>query len=341
MKTNKLSVAFAVSAGLLAAAPATAQDYPELDLKLGHFLPATFSQANWDQWWADEVGKRSGGKINVEVFWAGALGGPSELLELVSSGAIDLAAFPLAYYPNELPVAVFAGTPLTFESAQIAHDVTMDVYAAPVSQAEMETNNISVVMSHVSAPYRLACTKEIATLADLEGMRVRAVGDTIPKMWQSVGVVPVNMPAGEVYEGLQRGNVDCAWMAYDMVQASKIYEVTQYASTLNLGAVSTWQIVMNREDAADRFPPEVVELFHEVAQDAMQMELDQVASGETDAIASLQENGLTMVEFQETDALMQAIDHPLDLWMADMEARGLAADTAEIAETLKAQAAQF
>ena len=60
-------------AGLLAgtAGQVTAQDYPSLSLRLAHPLPQTWPAAEWDGWWAEEVARRSGGKIQIEVFWAG------------------------------------------------------------------------------------------------------------------------------------------------------------------------------------------------------------------------------------------------------------------------------
>ena len=76
--------------GLLAgfATSALAQEYPSLSLRLAHPLPQTWPAAEWDAWWAEEVTRRSGGKIQIEVFWAGQIGSLTEIKSLVSNGAV-------------------------------------------------------------------------------------------------------------------------------------------------------------------------------------------------------------------------------------------------------------
>lgn len=105
-------------------AGASAQDYPKLNLRMGHFLPATFAEADQDQWFAEELSRRSGGNINIEIFWAGSLGGPTELLSLVSAGAVEVVAFPVSYYPNELPLHGVVSLPRIFKDAETAYETS-------------------------------------------------------------------------------------------------------------------------------------------------------------------------------------------------------------------------
>src|SRR5690606_19148313 len=75
--TGDTSMRKALSAALVATAiavgstgTATAQEYPSLNLKLAHLGPASFTGSQVDQWFADEVKKRSGGKIRIRIFWS-------------------------------------------------------------------------------------------------------------------------------------------------------------------------------------------------------------------------------------------------------------------------------
>ena len=65
MRTAALG-AFAM--GLVMSA-ASAQDYPEMTLKMAHSLPETFVQSQKaDKWFFEELERRSGGKIKVQIF---------------------------------------------------------------------------------------------------------------------------------------------------------------------------------------------------------------------------------------------------------------------------------
>ncbi len=328
---------------MLAAAPqALAEDYPKLHLRMGHFLPSTFSQANWDQWFADEVEKRSDGNVTVEIFWAGGLGGPQELLDLVSSGAIELAAFPAAYYPNELPLSSVVGSlPRMFKDAPTAHETTMAIFGTEAVQEEWEENNVHALLTHASNPYRIQCNTRVATMDDLEGLRIRAFGEMVPRFWQSVGATPVNIPAGEVYEAVQRGNLNCAYLAHDMIKASKIHEVAKYGSTLNGGALGTWQIYASYENMNGGWPQSVATLLEEVGAEAMQHELDAVVEAGAEAERTLPDLGVELVAFEEQEELSAAAADMVNLWLEHMKSRGHGEGAAPIAELLRPAAAEL
>ena len=83
------TTAVATVAALAFAGFAQAQEYPEMTLKIAHFVPANITGSKIDKWFADEVKRRSGGKIKIHIFWSESMGKANELLDLVGSGAVD------------------------------------------------------------------------------------------------------------------------------------------------------------------------------------------------------------------------------------------------------------
>lgn len=310
-------------------AGAGAQDYPEMKLRMGHFLPATFAEADQDQWFADEISRRSGGKINIEIFWAGSLGGPTELLSLVSAGAVEVVAFPVSYYPNELPLHGVVSLPRNFKDAATARAVSAELIQTDALVEEQRKNNIIPVLVHNSNPYRLACNGPVGSLDEMEGYRVRSVGEYIPVMFNAVGLVPVNTPAGEVYEGLDRGTINCSMLSYDQMEASKIYEVAKHASDINLGALTTWKLWFNR-DMFEGYPSEVQELILEVGADATQRDLEAVETKITGVIDRLAERGMNLTPLADMDSFANGMPLALDLWSTKMEGLGMANEAAEV-----------
>ena len=73
--SRKLMVAAFVST--LAAAtllPALSEAAETIKLRMNHWSPAVTVGAKVDKWWADEVGRRTNGRVEVKIFWAESLG---------------------------------------------------------------------------------------------------------------------------------------------------------------------------------------------------------------------------------------------------------------------------
>lgn len=319
---------------------ASAADYPKMNLRMGHFLPATFAEADQDQWFAEEISRRSGGNINIEIFWAGSLGGPTELLSLVSAGAVEVVAFPVSYYPNELPLHGVVSLPRNFKDAATARETSDKLLQTDALIGEQKKNNIRPVLVHNSNPYRLACNGPVGSLDEMKGYRARSVGEYIPVMFNAVGLVPVNTPAGEVYEGLDRGTINCSMLSYDQMEASKIYEVAKYASDINLGALTTWKLWFNR-DLFEGFPPEVQELILEVGKEATQRDLEAVERKIKGSVERLAEHGVSLTPLSDMGTFNTEIPLALDLWTAKMEKLGMNAEAAELRAIMEPVQAGF
>jgi len=303
------------------AAFAQAADYPKLKLKMGHFLPATFAQAEVDQWFADEVKRRSDGAIEVEIYWAGSMGNAAELLGLVGAGAVELAAFPWTYYPTQFGLSGVGSMPRVFGDVEQAHRLMLSVLDVPALHAEHKTAKVKLLMSHFSNPYRLACNKPVEEIGAMRGYRVRSTGEWIPSVFREVGLVPVNTPANEVYESLDRGNLNCAMLSYDQMHASKIFEVAKYASDINLGALATWQIWMN-DAAFQRQPKQVQELLVEVGREAMERDVAIAKEALGSSVKKLEENGVAFQQLANPDEFSRMAPSALDMWAKKMAGAG-------------------
>src|SRR3954463_11543859 len=72
-------------------------------LRMNHQMTANTAGSIVDQWFADEVKKRTNGEVDVKVFFSNGLGAAKETLSLVENGAIDMAALSPGYFPDQLP----------------------------------------------------------------------------------------------------------------------------------------------------------------------------------------------------------------------------------------------
>lgn len=160
---------------------------------------------------ADRVRDRSGGDIDFEVFSGGSLLPAGGTIEGVANGVAQVGVWAAAYAPSVFPIQTAIGdigavvtkpTVLAFSySDMILHERDMD-----------EWQNAGLIFgAGVGVPvYHYLCTRAgVGSLESLAGLKARTSGATWARLSTALGVVPVNLPASEMYTSLERGAVDC------------------------------------------------------------------------------------------------------------------------------------
>lgn len=336
--TMKLAGPLCAAIAMTASSTVLAQDvdYPEINLRFAQYINSTLPQSKNMQQWADALNERSGGKITVEFFWSESLGGATELMDLVSAGAVDLVAPAPSYFPTELPLSNITQLPAVFPTAASAQLLAEDLDGIPGVQAENEDNNVVPLFWTSIPPYHVLCNEPIRTIADFEGVRMRSYGEFVPRMWKSIGAIPVTTTSPEVYEGLQRGLIDCSYLPNDFAFAYKLHEVADYYIDANFGAIIGWPIYLNR-DVWESWPQEVRALVKKVSAEAAQRDRDEMKLIGEEATESLLDGGLELVEFEETYALKEALPDMLSVWADQMSQRGLGDAATAIAKAARAR----
>lgn len=326
--------AFALGLSLVLAALAAPVSGQEL-LRFASFLPATLPHTEVDQWFADEVTKRSGGKLKIQVFAGGALGKPTELLKLVSEGGVQMATTAPAYFPSQLPLLTATNSlPLVFKDAAQAQRVLPALYGDnPALQAELKQLNLRPVPGfwHTVDPYYMICRTPVRTLADIKGKKVRSYGNDVPLMLQAVGAVPVNVLPADLYESLQRGTIDCTPYSLATAVSLKLHEVAKYVTFMNIGAPGGWPILVN-ERAWEALSADNKKLMTEVAADANKVELTKFAEADAEARKVMKAAGVEFIDFPDQQQFEAAAPDFLKDWTARMEKAGKGPEAAKIAQ---------
>lgn len=307
----------------VAAQPAAAQDYPKMELRFGHFAPATTAHGQVDQWFADEVAKRSKGQITIRIFWAGAIGKANELLTMAGQGAVDIAAVPASFFPSQLPLlAAPSALPLALPSPEKAQRIVYDLWeSTPAMQEEARRNGVWPLLFHSLNTYHMLCTKPVRNLADLKGRKIRSQGEYFPKMIAAVGGVPVTVLPGEFYESLQRGSVDCMVLPWDLMVAFKLQEVAKHGSAISLGALISnpqWYNLKKWES----LPANVRALLTAVAKDALAVDLAKAKESEQNALTAMKAAGVEILPFPDQARFESLLPDFIGEWVQAMQKGG-------------------
>lgn len=336
---GRLTFAFMAAAALcgLAAGPsiAAAQSvYPKLNLKFALYIAENTVHGKIYRWWADEIAKRSDGRIRITTYFSESLGKSTELLELVAAGAVNFTAPSPGYYASKLPLVNVGQLPMVLSTNDDVHAVMNAITDTTAVQAEHRKNKV-VPLFWTSLPnYHVLCNTEIRTVADFANKKVRSYGAYVPQMWSAVNAVSVTVLLPEIYEGLQRGNIDCSYLPDDVSYAYKLHEVAKYYVTANFGTIMAWPVYANATEW-NSWPEAVKTLILEVSREAAERDRVEVAKFGSEAAAAMVAAGMKRVEFQEQDKLNKVIPNFVDVWVERMKSDGLGAEAAEIAVKVK------
>ena len=198
------------------------------ELKLHSFVPP--NHVIWTDVitpWAQEVAKLSNGKLTVRLFPAMQLGGkPPELYRQVVQGISD-ACFTLpGYTSNDFPMMALTELPGT---ASDAADGTRKLWAHFDKFLARDFKETKVLMLWNSDTASLMSkNKPLRTLDDLKGMKIRAPSAAQSAQLEALGATPIDMPAPQIYNNLDRGVIDATMIPMSAALDFKLIEVAKY-----------------------------------------------------------------------------------------------------------------
>ncbi len=166
---------------------------------------------------AKKVGEMTGGKFVITTHAGGELMPPFGVLDGVSNGTVELAhTAPYYFFGKDPTFALDCAVPFGLNSRQM----TSWMYEGNGLKLLREFySNVGIVnfpMGNTGAQMGGWYRKEIKSVADLKGLKFR-VGGFGGKVLERLGTVPQNIPAGEIYQSLEKGTIDAAeWIGpYD------------------------------------------------------------------------------------------------------------------------------
>jgi len=181
----------------------------------------------------DGMNKATNGRVEVTLAaWPERNVNGPEVLRLVRSGQVDIAAAPLTTVSGDVPMldgVDLAGMNADIKQARKVADAMM-----PVANKELEKLGIKLVATYPFSGQMLFCRKPIASLADLKGLKVRINGPSSGDLVKALGGQPVSLAFGEVYTALERGTVDCGITGSGSGNSVKWPEVTSHLYTMSL-----------------------------------------------------------------------------------------------------------
>jgi TRAP-type C4-dicarboxylate transport system substrate-binding protein len=265
MMTRKAALhlgAATLALGLTAGA-ATAQ---EVTLRLHQFLPAqAVVPTHVLDVWADQVEEASDGRIEIQRFPAMQLGGaPPQLIDQVIDGTVDIVWTLPGYTPNRFArTEVFE---LPFMMADGNAEATSRAYWQLAEETMMDTDfaDVHVLGLWVHGPGVIHSSDPVESVADLEGVSLRAPTRMTNRLFSELGATPIGMPVPAVPEALSQGVIDATVIPWEVTAALRVSELVEYHTEFPGDAlyVATFVMAMN-QDRYDSLPADLQAIIDE------------------------------------------------------------------------------
>ena len=219
----------------------------EFDLKYGNDLPAGHPINKRAAEACDAIRAATNGRVNIQIFPNSQLGGSTDMLSQVRSGALDIftVGSPLA---NLIPVSAIPSIAFAFPNFDGVWAAVDGDLGAHIRQ-QVGTIGLVAFDKMWDNGFRqiTTSTKAINTPDDLKGMKLRVpVSPLFTSMFRALGTSPTAINFVEVYTALQTKVVDGQENPLALIDAAKFYEVQKFCSLTGHMWEGFWMVANKR-----------------------------------------------------------------------------------------------
>lgn len=273
----------------------------------------------------ERVSEYSNGRIEIELYKNGLLGGHEETFHGVRDGSITIGTF--SPYASIVPGGVLNWMPwsvTSWSAAEKAYAEDGPLY----NVLETAYNEVGMhTLMHVSqGPYGIGnIERPIRTTEDFENLKIRVSGSiglvrALQGMGEDTGMTLQTLPWSEVYNALSRGVVDGVWTMWPSLIDERHAEVLEHYSDINFAwdnqnvaiNIDAWnELPDDLKEAVTRAAAESQGYSHELHQSAEDDFKEQVESMEGITVTYLTDDErAALYEASDVDSIWEEIAEP-------------------------------
>src|SRR5215218_3536818 len=212
------------------AAPAIAQSQPEIKWRLASSFPKSLDTLyGGAERFTKQIADATDNKFQIRVFAGGEIVPPFQVLDAVQNNTVEIGHTASYYYVGKDPTfAIDSTIPFGMNARQMnawmTHGGGMDL----LRNFFKDYNVYNLPAGNTGAQMGGWWRKEVKTLADLKGVKMRIAG-LAGEVFGRLGVVAQQIPGGDIYPALEKGTIDAAeWVGPYDDEKLGFYKVAQY-----------------------------------------------------------------------------------------------------------------
>jgi len=241
------------------------------------------------------IEKRSNGVITVELYPAGQLYQHKDIPEAIQNGAASMAVADPNQWSGTCPISMAVQLPMGFDT--MAQHQKFLANMAPIFNKELEKmKTLMIGWNYYGAGMGIISKDPIKTVADLNGKKLRGMGEIQEVVFGALGAKVVAMSSAEVYTAMQRGMLDAGYSGMDTFVSRKWMEPFKYVVLPPNNGTFTpipYPIVWNM-DKWKALPAWAQQMVSAVTDEVYKWQLAESDSTDQKNMVTLKENGVTI-----------------------------------------------
>jgi len=265
----------------------------EFTYKLGTAWPSDHPSSIEAKATCDRVREATGGRVEIGFFPNNMLGGDTDMLAQVRSGALEFMFVPTGVLSTFLPVAAINNVGFAFNDYDQVW-AAMDGSLGTFVRAQITKVGLVVMDKIWDNGFRQLTTgtRPVASLADLKGMKIRVpVSPIFTSMMKALGASPASANINELYSALQTKVFDGQENPLTNIQYFRIYEVQKFCALTSHMWEGYW--LMGNRRAFSRMPADVQAVVTRTFDEGAQKQRLRLAEVTTSLQQTLKSEGIT------------------------------------------------
>ena len=213
---------------------AGAQDIKERTIKFATQNPKGHPLVSGMEKFADIVKAKTGGKIKVNLFPGGVLGGDQANVSALQGGTLEMVVMNSGILASQVKEFAIYDFPFQFASAKEADFVVDGPFGKMMHDKLQDKAMVGLAYWELGFRNLTNSKRPINKIEDLAGLKIRVIPNPINLDWvKAIDANPTPMAFPEVYGALESKALDGQENPLNVILANKFAEVQKYLTLTN------------------------------------------------------------------------------------------------------------
>lgn len=253
--------------------------------------PATNFQTVNAQEFSKCVADGTKGEINIVLHPNGALFKGNDIKRAVQTGQTQIGERLLSSHENENPM--FGTDSIPFLATSYSNSVKLFDAARPELEKVLEEQNLKLLYSVPWPPQGLYFNKDVNSVADMAGVKVRSYNKATARLAELTGMSPISIEAAEISQAMSAGVINSLITSAVTGQDSKVWEQLDH-----FYQVQAWMprnaVILNK-DVWNGLSADKQAVVTDCASKAQLAGIEKSKQSDEKALATLKSNGIKVL----------------------------------------------
>lgn len=272
-----------------------AQDIQPRLIRFGYGLEEQSNQGSAVRFFAEQVERKSSGRLKVRAIGAAALGPDVQMQQALIRGTQEMMVGSTATLVSISKEMALWDTPFLFASEAEADNILDGPIGQKIMDRLQEKGLIGLVYWENGFRNLTNDTRPVRTLEDFNGLKLRVMQNEIYlRSFELLGTNATPLPFSELFSVLESGDVQGQENPFNTILSSRFFEVQKYLSITN-HVYSPW-IMLASKKWWDQLSADEQKILMDAAHASRAHERAYTRQEATKAVAMLKAKGMLVNE---------------------------------------------